>query len=264
MHCRQCGKKITSFYSYSTRERDKPKDERSRRYYYRCTTDQKPKESIPKCKPSMWSAEIAEATVISHVKGFILGIDRDKLIADHENAAQVRMTEAARRAEKAEADLAKNEREVKKLKEEIMRALLGESTFSQATLGEMLKAKETEGLELMGKFEEAQNHVLELDQEMAAQKTLYEDYTDWGARFDASATADKKAMLLNIVDRIDAYGDNFDVTLKVKINISNLIGTATPITLIPAENGGYGGNGMADASICAVKGYHYPPIKRNN
>lgn len=264
MYCKQCGKKITSLYSYSSREIDKPKEERTRRYYYRCTTDQKPKEGIPKCKPFMWSAEIAEGTVISHAKEFILQIDKDRLIADHESAAEERMTEAVRRVEKAESDLAKNEREVKKLKEEIMRALLGESTFSQTVLSEMLKGKEAEGIDLMGKYEEAQNRVLEIDQELTAQKAVFEDYTDWSARFDASATADKKAMLLNIIDRIDAYDDKFDVTFKVKINISNITGQVTPLNPAPAVVGERGGDSMVDASICAVKGYHYPRTAESN
>ncbi len=122
--CGSCGKKMTSFYAYSGKEQRKPIDERERRYYYRCVSEQKPKSNIPKCRPTMYSADILEERVLAYAKSFVLGADRDKLLAEYEDKTKSLREEAVMRLEKAEADTVKNERELKKLKDEIMRALL--------------------------------------------------------------------------------------------------------------------------------------------
>jgi hypothetical protein len=265
-YCGHCGKKMTSFYAYTTAERKKPLDERIRRYYYRCVSESKPKSSIPKCRPSMYSADILEASVIRYAKKFVLEIDREKLIADHEDSIKTRMDEAVKRMDKAEADLAKNEREVKRLKDEIMRSLLGESTFPQATLSEMLKSKEAESLELAKRHDEAQNHIMDLDQELSFQKTVAEEFNDWSARFDTAATADKKAMLLNIIDRIDVHGDSVEVTFKVELNPLNRWNGVEQIKPIDTDDMNDNGASFAsptDAEVSlyprAVKRYEYAP-----
>jgi len=217
LYCGQCGQKVTSFYSYSKADYEKPIDERTRRYYYRCVSIERPKSNVPKCSPSMWSAQLLEEQVLRHVKQFVREIDRDRLVESHENDAKSRIEEATKRADKAEADMEKNAKEVKKLKEEIMKALLGESTFPQETLGAMLKAKETEGLELAERYDQAQKRILELDQELAAEKFLREKYNDWESRFDRATEPEKKAMLINIIDRITIKGDEVHIDFKVEL-----------------------------------------------
>ena len=223
LYCGQCGNKITSFYSYHTADSVKPKDERRKQFYYRCVTDQKPRSDILKCKPSMWSVKIMDETIIRYAKKFVLEIDKERLLADHENDIKSKMDEAVKRVEKAESELNKNEREIKKLKDEIMRAILGESAFPQNTLSDMLKAKEKESAEHAKMYEDAQNYIMELDQEYSLKKTVCGEFNSWGERFDAASTADKKSMLLNIIDKIDLYGDSISIQFKVELYpLSNL------------------------------------------
>ena len=220
-YCKACGNKMTSFYSYSGTEQKKPIGERIKRYYYRCISEMKPKSTKPKCRPTMYSADILEERVIFYAKNFVTTLDREKLIAEYEDESMKNLDEATKRLDRAEADLAKNEKEVKKLKDEIMRALLGESIFSQTTLSEMLKAKEAESLELLQRQEDAQNRIMELEQELSLQKTVAEEFDDWEAKFDRATTSEKKSMLLNIIDRIDVQGDKVGVTFKAEINPLN-------------------------------------------
>lgn len=166
--------------------------------------------------------------------------------------------------DKAEAELAKNEREVKKLKDEIMRALLGESTFSQTVLSDMLKAKEAEAAALAQRYEDAQNRIMELDQELSFKKTICEEFADWTARFDIAPTADKKAMLLNIIDRIDVHSDSIDINFKLELNPLDRSFLNERIIAIDPNNPDDGGNGTETAPVCAVKRYEYARTTRNS
>lgn len=218
LYCGQCGTKLRSFYSYASSERHKPSEERVKRYYYRCCKDEKPKSNMKKCKPSMWSVDIMDERVIYHAKKFITTLDREKLLSDHTNETQSKIEDAIRRQNKAESDLDKNEKEIKKLKDEIMRALLGESTFPQSTLSEMLAAKETERLGLFAKHESAQEYIYKLESELNIQKDFVHEFDDWECKFDRASTGDKKSMLLNIIDRIDVHGDEVSVIFKVQLS----------------------------------------------
>ena len=270
LYCGQCGNKLISFYSYPATERDKPHEERTRRYYYRCCGHSRPKSSIPKCKPSMWSVDIMDETVIFHAKNFVLEMDRERLLADHENDVKTRIAEASKRLDRAENDRNKNEREIKKLKDEIMRALMGESTFSQNMLGEMLKTKEAEGAEIVQRYEDAQAAVFELEQELAMKKGFVEEFTDWDSRFDLASAGEKRSMLLNIIDRIIVDKDEIRVTFKAELlPLDGLtLAGAKPLTAqANPENTGMHDTTAANSNfLCpdAVKRYGHARLRQSS
>jgi DNA invertase Pin-like site-specific DNA recombinase len=216
LYCGTCGEKITSHHCVPPTQRDLPPSERTVLYYYRCRGyTMKPKAKEFRCKPAMWSASQADNAVIRDAKRFIKTIDIAKLLSTHEADAKERLKTAEKSLSKIEADTAKKEREITKLNDEIMRALFGESSFSQDTLSKMLNQREAELKELTDGRAALQEQVNQVKQDLAIQKTVCQNFDGWEQRFDNSPIDEKRAMLLNIIDRIDAFGDRFEITFHV-------------------------------------------------
>ncbi|MDR3216818.1 MAG: recombinase family protein [Clostridiaceae bacterium] len=218
LYCGQCGEKITSFYNIKATERNKPEGERQKTYLYRCRGYMKPLSSRPNCKPSMWTAEIVDQAVIADAKNFILTIDREKLLSGYETTAKERLKAASDKMKKAEAQAVQIEKEVKKLKDEIMKTILGESKFSQDLLNEMLANKTAEW---SGATEARASAELELhaaEEEIARQKTVCAELDTWSEKFERQEQSGKKAMLLNIIDRVTIRADRIEISYKIKLD----------------------------------------------
>jgi len=211
----------------------------------------------------MWVVKTLDASIITHVKTSLRKIDKDRLIADHENGIQTQLDGAQKRLDRTEADIVKNGREIKKLKDEIMKALLGESTFSEATLSGMLKTKEQDAAVLAQKVEEARNEIFALDQELSVRRTMREEFKDWDSRFDAASDKDKRSMLLNVIERVILTDKETRIDFKYELHATtdndpekrrkivdtwfNPLAISGDIQLIISSNG--------DASSSTVKRY---------
>jgi hypothetical protein len=160
LYCGQCGNRITTYNSYYPHDRKKPIEQRRKQYSYRCVNADKPRTKAERCKPAMWKQERMNETVIGFAKQFILQVDKDRLIAEQESGVSGRIAESIKRLDGTEAEVEKNAKDIKNLKAEIMKALSGESSFTQDTLSEMLKEKELEAAALTEKHERAQQEII--------------------------------------------------------------------------------------------------------
>jgi cell division protein FtsB len=84
----------------------------------------------------------------------LLTIDKEKLLYSYENNLKENLADANDRYKKIAREAAQLENEIAKLKEEVMKTLLGESSFSQDLLSEMLRNKEAE-LRILAQKQEA-------------------------------------------------------------------------------------------------------------
>ncbi|MDR3317951.1 MAG: hypothetical protein LBS99_00750 [Clostridiales bacterium] len=52
---------------------------------------------------------------------------------------------------------------------------------------------------------------------MSVRKDITEGFNDWSQKFDDASPKDKKAMLLNIINRIEISEDGINIQFKVKL-----------------------------------------------
>ena len=220
-YCGGCGHKLTSLYANYPGHRHLPKEQRKKYFSYRCVNYEL-KSLEERCKPSVWKTPMLDALLIRDAKEFLTTLDKEKLLTSYDTQQEERLTQLQARLDKAVAEAVKKEREIVKLKDEVMKVILGESNFTQSLLAEMLRTREVELLSLMTAQEEAQNAVFEIEYEMSIQKAISKELETWVARFDSQSTGDKKAMLINIIDRIDVFGDRMEVRYKVKLRVRPL------------------------------------------
>jgi hypothetical protein len=212
-YCGECGEKLTSFTTVG-----KNKSGEVTRYYYRCRDYLKPRSTKTSCQQTIWAASRLDGAVIQDAKAFLLTVNRDQMIADYESRTRATYSELTAKLERAEADVSKKETEVKKLKDEIMKNILGESTFSQELLSGMLRTKELELCEARNKHDAVMQEVFDLSAEMSFMKKVCSDFDDWAARFDEQNLETKKAMLIDIIDRITVHQDRIEVQYKIKLD----------------------------------------------
>ena len=230
LYCGECGRKFTSNRMSAKRQRVDGSYWEYECYRYRCSSYHTPVERKETCHQTIYRADILEKLVVQHTKAFIRETDKSEFLKEHIDGAQSRLADATKRFERAEADLDKKDREIEKLKEEVIKALLGESNYSHDMLSGMLKAKEAERIALTEKFDAAQDEVLCIDQELSAQVKIAEDFDDWDAKYDAAPAAVKKKMLINIIDRIEGIGPKIGVYFKMKLDFDPTAGLTLPGT----------------------------------
>jgi hypothetical protein len=195
---------------------------------YRCTSYNFPKNRKETCDQKYYKARILECTVVEESKRFLLTVDKDKLLNQYRSQTEIRLGEITARTDRAEAEKTKAERELARLKEEIVKVLFGESRFSEALITEQIAKKEQEVRFLDNELTEAQNEIFLLDQELSAQTSLAEELDGWAERFDRSPMQEQKAMLMRIISKITITGDNVDIDYSIKLNSSKNY-TITPI-----------------------------------
>ena len=227
LHCGECGRKFTS-HRYTTK-RTKPNGE----LYiyegarYKCCSYYYPTQREKTCKQGTYTASLLEQLVIKDAKEFILTTDKDKLLSNYKTQVEEQLSLSTKNLKRVELDISKIDKELIKLKSEVVKTLTGESNFSQELLNTLLQEKEQEKIALIPKQENLQQQVLQLQQNISIQSQLKENIDNWSTRFDNQSKEGKKAMLLNIIDKITLNKSKVEVEYKVQFNTSIEISTET-------------------------------------
>jgi hypothetical protein len=222
LYCGECGRKFTSASFRQTRQRQNGGIWEYSRDTYRCSSYYVPREGQPDCNQKIFTAENLESMVVRDAKELLRTVDREKLMRSHKDTAKERQKEVSERLKKLTREITQKGKETVKLKDEVVKTILGESQFSQSLLSELLQTKETEIAELRKRHAEAEQAAEELEAELAAQKAVTDEIDTWAERFNTQNVMDKKAMLINIIDRITVNSDNrVVVKYKVKLKPTN-------------------------------------------
>ena len=105
------------------------------------------------------------------------------------------------------AEYTKAAAELDMLKSEVIKALRGESAFSQELLGSMVAEAETKCLEVQRQFEEAQAAYDEGQAVMASLSAQYDDIISWADMYDAASLEAKKMIVNCLIKRVEVYRD---------------------------------------------------------
>jgi chromosome segregation ATPase len=179
----------------------------------------KPKERDTNCDKTVYRAEEIDNEVLAHTKQFLTSLNKEKLLADHGAVLKAELKDASEQVRKIAKEAAQKEKELAKLRDEVIKVVMGESKFDESLLSNLIRQRESELAELAAKAEAAEKVVADMEAQIKLRKKVREDYGDWEARFDTLSVPERRAMLIEVIDRILVYGDRIHVKYKVKVDI---------------------------------------------
>ena len=215
-YCGECGNKYTSIYTHNWKTENGERKYEHKNAYYRCRSFNTPKTGLV-CGNTMHRVDLFDKVVNDDVRAFITELDKEKLLGAYKDELEKQFDDASGILRKITASIKQAERELEKLKAEVLKVIMGESQFKEEMLTQMIESKEAELIALQEKQTLKQDELDVLTQEMQRRKTIAEGLDTWIARYDALSTMDRKAMLLNIVDKITMFKDRVIIEYKLKL-----------------------------------------------
>ncbi|RAV06622.1 recombinase family protein [Paenibacillus sp. YN15] len=218
IRCGTCGNPLTAtpnHKTYISKKTGKKTGYRSMKY--RCSG--KASQKVVDCRgQTMYSQNIIEGLVMDEVYSYLDQLQTIDLTNEIEKMRNRNLEEEARALSKCKQQLKRLEHELSKYKEEVLKVIMGESSFDRDMLSGLIKKKEQEVGEL--KEEHAK-----LEQELAAKKVertemeaLQRHIPNWRKVFEAASIAKRKMMLRTIIGGILVYRDRVEVTFKLRIS----------------------------------------------
>ena len=116
-----------------------------------------------------------------------------------------------------EKEVAKAERDLSNLREEIMKALDGQSAFSKEMLGDLIAKQQQKCSEKSEALRKAQAELDERDTVYQQMTKEYDRLISWACVYDAASLETKKMIVGQLFERIEVYRD---YKIKVLLNIS--------------------------------------------
>ena len=109
--------------------------------------------------------------------------------------------------------------ELSALKDEVVKALIGESGFDSRMLQELLSKKELEVKESTEQVEMREQELAELTERKQSAFSLNTKMQNWNTDFDTQEVDGQKAMLFQVVDRIDIFRDRVEISVNIKLDM---------------------------------------------
>lgn len=217
MYCGYCGKKITSFHLKSKR---KTNGEENKVYMpkYRCSSYMYPQEVLCEGKVT-YSAKKVEDTVISALKKYISTLSTQDLSLSYLERLDEQIKLAKTELGKLQAAQTKAIKELSVLKDEIVKSLMGESQFESTTLQGLLSKKESESKERETQLEIKKSVLEDLLRNRRGALELDSKMENWETDFDVQNPEGQKAMLFQVVDRIDLYRNKVEIAVNIKMDM---------------------------------------------
>ena len=118
---------------------------------------------------------------------------------------------------KAQKDYEKAEKDLQRLKSEIVNALTGASAFSPELLNSVIQEQSQRCEELRNALNEAEKDYTESDSQIEVRSQQYDDLLEWSAAYETASISAKKVIVARMIERVDVYRG---YQLKLKLNIS--------------------------------------------
>jgi DNA invertase Pin-like site-specific DNA recombinase len=219
-YCGTCGAKITTLAQKSKYIKKDGERIYHKIYKYICGTFYHPLSKT--CEgQTTFSAKKLDRTVVEDAKAYIRTINRNELIGAFYEKTEREIETLKAELPKKNAAVTKTENELTKLKEEIVRALMGTSVFPEATIKELLVKKEAEIAVLRQEIEDTVKGIADKQAKKAAYFELDETLANWSERFDAQDFDGQRIMLSNVIERINVFGDSVEIIYNIHLRAYN-------------------------------------------
>lgn len=118
---------------------------------------------------------------------------------------------------KAQKEYEKAEKDLQRLKSEIVNALTGASAFSPELLNSVIQEQSQRCEELRNTLNEAEKDYTDSDSQIEVRSQQYDDLLEWSAAYETASISAKKVIVARMIERVDVYRG---YQLKLKLNIS--------------------------------------------
>ena len=219
LYCAHCGKKLVG--GYATKYRSCYVDHRP---IYRCYNGNLNPHTCD--GPRTYSAAKLEGAVLESVYSYFDTISETAADVWKDRARQQMRNGAKFRVKKAEAALARLQKEQEGLKKELMKVVTGDSSFDRNLLQSMLdenqKAMDRESETIRDTRAAADREA----DKMAFLENHLKDIENWKTRFDFMSVDEQRAVLTQLIDRIEVSRD-YRMKIVYTVSLEDFYGDDT-------------------------------------
>ena len=208
LYC-ECGQKYTGHTYKGVKIRASGAEYVYEHSFYRCGSHRHPIEG--QCTKKPFASDKIDSLIIFDAKKFLLEVDIEKLLVTQEDRIREKEQEIVEHLRRLAKEIAQKEKELQKYKEEVYKVIIGESSFTQELLSELIQVKERELADLRKKCDEADARAEELRKTLRSQRAVCGSLTELSERFDLQETMEKKAMLINLIEQVTIFDEEIEV-----------------------------------------------------
>ena len=200
LYCGHCGCKLIG--TYCTKQRANGAYHRP---IYRCYNGA---VKAKKCDgQTVYSAAKIESAVVEVVHQYFRNITHTVSSVWKEQAKIQMRSKIAAQIKSARTELEKLQQQDEKLRQEVMRSLMGESAFDAALIKEMLEKNKADLEATEAKIEALEEEKDAEESRLKYLSTQYQLINDWAAEFDAADNDTKKMILARLIEKITVDKD---------------------------------------------------------
>lgn len=177
-----------------------------------------------------YGAKKVEAAVIRAIKRYMGELNTQELMERHILQINGQLDFYNGIIEELKSSYTQISVELKTLKDEVVKSLLGKSSFDSKMLQEILSQKEVEIKTVSEKIEDAEKEFAILNGTKQHAFYLNSKMQNWSDDFDAQEIEDKKSMLFQVVDRIELFMDRVEIIVNIKMDMQKNSPTSEKIS----------------------------------
>lgn len=214
--CGHCGEKLTTFLERKRYKKANGDITINENYRYRCMSFYK--RGAVKCDgQSAYGSKKINTIVIDEVKQFMLDLQEKNLNEEFIKNIKKQIKDTNNVKIQKQNLLSELYNELKTLKDEVVKSLMGKSQFTPEMLKEIMTEKEKAITTESENLDRIENDLKQLNEDIFNYKGLNNEVVDWNKRFDNATDDMKKAMLLAVVEKVLVFKDEIEITFNVKI-----------------------------------------------
>lgn len=215
IYCGSCGSPLTTTKDYKMWKNQDGTINKRRRNKYRCSGKALSKTY---CEGQTTYAQTKiEDTVMDEVYNFIDELKKVDLTREINKFRETSFEDDVMKLKQLQSENEKNYNDLKILKEEVTKSLLGKSSFKPELLASLIEEKEKAINDTLDKISEVERTINLKKIEYEEMIQLQEHIPNWRRTFE-NATIDKKKMMLShIIDNIEVFRDRVKVHFKLML-----------------------------------------------
>lgn len=172
------------------------------------------------CKgQSTYSATKVEKAVVNALKRYMATLSTQDLTVSYLERIDEQIKETKAELTKKQIAQTRVLKELSALKDEVVKSLIGESKFDSAMLQEMLSKKEAEVKNNIEQVEMKERELSGLTESRQNVYNLDNKMRTWETDFEQQSIDGQKAMLFQVVDRVDIFRDRVEIHVNIKMEM---------------------------------------------
>ncbi len=228
-YCAHCGHKLVG--GYCTKQLV---DTAYHRPIYRCYNGSIKAKNCDGQR--VYSSKRIEAAVLDVVHQFFEGIQQSVDVVWREKARQHYRNKQGARTKAAQEDHDKLKKQQITLRQEVMKALNGESAFAAGLLNSMLEENIAALVEAEARLSACQQEKTLEDTRLQYLSEQYKQITDWAKEFDLADNDTKKMIMARLIERIEV-SRHYKLTIKFFISLEDFTLTENAnLQLVQSDN----------------------------